>query len=606
MDDDAGRTLSTNELLEKISELESVWKTPGTPEAFTNVLDIFGITCTEDMTPEKIEAKFSEAFKAYNNIRMGFNEVEENSDDDGVAEEDVDSLDLRFKRFQDCLYYAREVMMSFLRMTNCADAFPPPRGIEFIFWMSPLDVNDLKPPQVYILFLLGSMYRARYRRLDTSVYEQIFLNGHATRAWKERCSIEDQVRRFSSKEQNFEMWKIMTERFESSVRYLTGCSDDEFPDLVSNRRVWSFEDGIYNASDDTFCFYAQHSDDTVVASKLIRMAFSSVYFHGQPVPSAPRLTYEQIHTPLFDSIFSPQQWGAEMVRWMFVFIGRLFYEVGELDGWQVIPFLKGVAGTGKSTVIKVVQAMYPTQAVGVLSNNVEKKFGLSALVAKKIFIVPEVKADCQLDQAEFQSIVTGEELSLAVKHEKPWCGRWIIPGILAGNENIGFVDKSGSISRRLVILDFPNRLAPSEMDPTLLKRLLSSELPAIIRKAAIAYNKAVADFGGRDIWTVLPSRICDERKKLQFSTNPLYSFINSDKVELSQEGYVLERVFIEQLKTFASLKFASAHIAWNEDFYGLLFGDYHLSVENCVKNWPPTTSNPQRNTYITGCKLSMD
>ena len=43
---------------------------------------------------------------------------------------------------------------------------------------------------------------------------------------------------------------------------------------------------------------------------------------------------------------------ADVSRWMYVMIGRLLYEVGELDGWQVgvyeIPgvFVMGGTGTG--------------------------------------------------------------------------------------------------------------------------------------------------------------------------------------------------------------------------------------------------------------------
>lgn len=596
--------VTRSQLIDNFTELETAWKTPGTPEGITNLLDIFSVTCSEDMTPQRVEDKFSVDWKAYIALRRDLDIVEDDDDADIVSAEERDSMKDRFVRFQDNIFYGRETMLSFLRMTNCNSSFPPPKTAEILFWMTPMDVSGLKPPQILILYLLGSMYRARYRRMGDDVYDQVYINGHATRAWKERCSIESQIRAFSTKESNFEMWQIMTDRMEGAVKYMTDCQDIEFPDLVHNRRVWSFEDGIYNASDDTFCSYAQHADDTLVSSKLIRMPFAVWYFEGQPIPSSPRLTYEQILTPLFDSIFSPQHWAGDMLYWMFVFIGRLFYEVNEKDSWQVIPFLKGVAGTGKSTVIKVIQAMYPASALGVLSNNVEKKFGLSALVGKTIFIVPEVKSDCQLDQAEFQSIVTGEELSLAVKHESPWCGRWTIPGIMAGNEAIGYADNSGSISRRIVVLDFPNRLAPADIDPTLLTRLLNTELPAIIRKSAVAYHKAVEDHGEADIWVGLPARMCEERKKLMYSTNPLYSFINSDRVAIDEEEYCLESVFISQLKTFASLKFSGVSISWNEDFYGMLFSDYDLSVEICDKNWPPTSNNLQHNTFITGCKVS--
>ena len=45
-----------------------------------------------------------------------------------------------------------------------------------------------------------------------------------------------------------------------------------------------------------------------------------------------------------------------------------------------------------------------------LSNNIERGFGLSGLVDKFMFIGPEIKADLKLEQAEFQSIITGEDV----------------------------------------------------------------------------------------------------------------------------------------------------------------------------------------------------
>eukprot|EP00752_Nemacystus_decipiens_P004386 g4009.t1 len=553
---------SRDDLLEAFADLENAWKTPATPEGLSNLLNIYNVTCAEDMNPQAVEDKFETDFMSFSAIKrdvlilqdLGLN-PDEGDDEAGIPEpmspQDWEQITTRFSRFQDNIFYGRETMLSFFRMTNYDGSFPPSSAVDQLFFQSQMDLQDLKPPQVYILFLLGCMYRKKYRRLADKVYEQIFINGHATRAWKERCSIAAQVQSFSTKEQQFTMWKVMTERLEPTVRYLAECNDAEFPDLVPNRRVWSFDDGVYDASDDTFCFYAQHTDDNVVASKLIRKPFAAVYFQGQPVPSAPRLTYEQVPTPLFDSIFAPQNWEPDMIRWLFVLIGRLFWETNENDSWQIIPFLKGVAGTGKSTVIKVIQAMYNPAQVGVLGNNTQKQFGLSSVVGKTIFIVPEVKSDFQLDQAEFQSVVTGEEVSLAVKHESPWVGRWSIPGCLAGNEAPGYLDKSGSISRRIVVLDFPNRLQPDAIDPTLLTRLLASELPAIIRKAAISYLKAVEDHGNMDIWTALPVRMLEERKKLQYSVDPLYAVLSIDIgyknlafciVDFEEDGFELAHV----------------------------------------------------------------
>ena len=62
--------------------------------------------------------------------------------------------------------------------------------------------------------------------------------------------------------------------------------------------------------------------------------------------------------------------------------------------------------------------------VGTLSNNIERKFGLSALADKLLFIGPEIKADIQLEQAEFQSIVSGETVQVGGK---------LLHGVCAGS-----------------------------------------------------------------------------------------------------------------------------------------------------------------------------
>ena len=126
-----------------------------------------------------------------------------------------------------------------------------------------------------------------------------------------------------------------------------------------------------------------------------------------------------------------------------------------MDGWQVIPFLKGVAMSGKSTIItKVFKKFYDSEDVRTLSNNIERKFGLSSIYDGFMFIAPEVKGDMCLEQAEFQSLVSGEDVSLARKYEKAKSIEWKTPGILAGNEIPNWKDNSGSVLRRILAWNF--------------------------------------------------------------------------------------------------------------------------------------------------------
>lgn len=592
-------TCSRQELIEKFEELEQKWKTPGSPEGLQNVLNIFDINSASDLVPQTAQDMYAKDWKLYARIRRELEDVDTDSEEND--EENQEELQERFARFQENIFYGRETILCFMRMTNCNSAFPVPSSAEILFWHSPMNKEDLQPTHIYTLYLLGSLFRMRYRRFEGFVFEQIFKNGQATHAWKEKCDIKTIVRSLSAKETNFEMWKMMLSGlFDPAVKYLTDSLDMEFPDLKIKRRVWSFNDGIYDASDDSFWFYGQHADDMLVSCKIIEKDFSNSYFAGDPIPGSALKAYSELDTPLFDSIFGPQDWDEDMRKWMFVFIGRLFYEVNEKDSWQVIPFLKGTAGVGKSCVIKVVQKMYNSRDVGVISNNIEKQFGLSTIFNKKIFIIPEMKGDFSLDVASFQSMITGEELSMAVKHENPCVGKWSVPGILAGNEAPNWQDKSGSISRRIVVLDFPNKVPPETSDPNLLSNIFSTEIPSIIRKASLAYKWAVANFGNADIWTALPQRMLAEKKRLQFSTNPLFAFMNSDRVEIDADEYTLESIFISQLKIFTSLKFPGVNIMWNHDTYSLIFSDYGVTVEDSTKNWPRSSENAQRGTYVVG------
>jgi hypothetical protein len=57
-----------------------------------------------------------------------------------------------------------------------------------------------------------------------------------------------------------------------------------------------------------------------------------------------------IPTPNFQTVMDYQKFEPDVCKWMYVMGGRCF-DVGDLDGWQIIPFLKGIARSGKSTLI---------------------------------------------------------------------------------------------------------------------------------------------------------------------------------------------------------------------------------------------------------------
>lgn len=73
-----------------------------------------------------------------------------------------------------------------------------------------------------------------------------------------------------------------------------------------------------------------------------------------------------------------------------VLIGRMFLPIGTLDNWQVAPCVIGDANTGKSTIAKVVTAMFPPNQIGVIGSSLESTFGLENFLKKRVVICPDM------------------------------------------------------------------------------------------------------------------------------------------------------------------------------------------------------------------------
>ena len=238
-----------------------------------------------------------------------------------------------------------------------------------------------------------------------------------------------------------------------------------------------------------------------------------------------------------------QGWPQIVKEWLCIVIGRMHFDLGELDNWQIMMFLLGQAGSGKSTILtKIIELFYEREDVGTLSNNIEERFGLSMFEDKLMIIAPEIKGNFKLEQAEFQSMISGESIQYAVKHKNAVSKIWKIPGACAGNEVPQYNDNSGSISRRLMVFLFNKKVIKGD---TYLGKKLEKELPYIQYACIRAYLDAVNKYESSDIWSVVPKYFHDSRDEMAETTNSLVHFLNSDKVNFGAELYCKESFFIE-------------------------------------------------------------
>ena len=503
-----------------------------------------------------------------------------------------------------------------------------------IYRFTPPDSSKNTPFQNLILYLLNTIYKKKFRRYppsgetgcegDKYCYREIYTkSGYYTYAWKRETSIEKFVYKSCQKELNYEQWHNLTvdkTNGKNVISFLSITDDHQFLELRKNRHVFSFTNGVYIAKNydsrtdiysDRFYKYGTYPalpSDTV-ASKYFNYEFNM--FEELDVND-----WYTIPTPFLQSIldfqFKNEDEYEEICKWMYILIGRMIYQVGDLDDWQVIGFIKGLAGTGKGTILtKIIKQFYEPDDVGILSNDGESTFGVSGFYDKLIFIAPEVKGDIKLPQAQFQGMVSGEDIVVSVKYKTPQNLVWKTPGMLAGNETPNYTDNSGSLSRRLLIFTFMNKVPKKSVDPLLGKKL-KLEIPYILKKANIAYLDAVNKYGKKSIWEVVPKYFIKNQQELTRNTNALMSFLDSGLVEYGNDMYVRETVFKNAFNTFCKEN-NFKKCKYNKDLYSLPFANSEEKhdvkigpISRRKLKYPRNTNNTCHGTFITGMGLRQE
>ena len=470
--------------------------------------------------------------------------------------DDIPDPRWEFQKIIKILMFSRKMLIYDCLVENC---YNPTRENEFkdtiegITDMIPItEETELNNYQKLILNMISRLNELEYKRYNEYCYEKIYTDdNYFSYAWGQKVSIENFV--LSSIDRNMapENWKLATmdkSSIKSVIEYLTKCIDINFPELKKNRNIFSFKNGVYitripNGNNGYTDYFYKYGEKPSLPPDTVACKYFDDYFENFD-----GIHWSEIDTSVFQSILE-YQYGSDKKQckdisyWVYVFLGRLLYNCGELDDWQVMLYIRGAAGTGKSSILtQIIQKFYEPNDVGIMSNDIERTFGLSALYDKFIFIGPEIKRNFSLSQALLQSIISGEDLSIPIKHHTAEALKWTVPGIMAGNEIPNYQDASGSISRRFVILDFKRKVEENKSDPHLRDKL-NKEIPRMIKKCNLAYLEAVKKYGDKNIWAQLPVYFHQTRMALKEQTNVLINFLLSDKISFVANGSTSELEF---------------------------------------------------------------
>lgn len=526
---------------------------------------------------------------------------------------------LKFNSLLEKVHYAQKTLMQFVHFERTTK-----QGHDYnanidtsMFKFVPLVYEEMKPFQKLIFQMLDYLEQYQFRRVDDVCYEEIRVNGYGTHAWKPKCPLIEIINKQCNMIDNFGNWCLMTtakEMDKQLVDHLTRTQDPRFPALHKDRNVFSFRNGIYfsviskakgvfnpetdHPLSDLFLAYESEDykqlDKHIVACKFFDMDFR--YTDGEDAT--------EVETPALDSIYEYQQLTPEVIVINKMLLGRMLYNVGELDNWQVIPFLLGAGGTGKSTINNIVRMFYEHEDVGIMANNYQKTFGLADIYDKFAFIAPEIKRDWGIDQAEFQEIVSGGKLNVNVKHKPSVRVMWTAPGMLGGNENPGFVDNASSIQRRVVVTRFDNKVMDG--DPQLPKKL-ELEMDAILKQCNMYYLHFARQFSNKDLWTILPDYFMETQKMMAAASNALCAYLDSDILEFDPNVYIPMDEFFKRFNLFCSENNLQKPKI-NVDFYRAPFAKYNLKVHTkMTKQYPAKNGRLYKNTtFIEGVDLKWD
>ncbi|HCK6753464.1 primase-helicase zinc-binding domain-containing protein [Salmonella enterica] len=164
-----------------------------------------------------------------------------------------------------------------------------------------------------------------------------------------------------------------------------------------------------------------------------------------------------------------------------VILAALFMVLANRYDWQLFLEVTGPGGSGKSILAEIATMLAgEDNATSATIETLESPRERAALIGFSLIRLPD-QEKWSGDGAGLKAITGGDAVSVDPKYKDAYSTH--IPAvILAVNNNpMRFTDRSGGVSRRRVIIHFPEQIAPEERDPQLRDKI-ARELAIIARQ----------------------------------------------------------------------------------------------------------------------------
>ena len=466
-----------------------------------------------------------------------------------------------------------------------------------------------------LIYLLETLAENEYARQGQYLYVKIKTKeGYSTYAWKQLMTIRkfilDNTSNNGIRYLKFDQWKNATSGGNTNIKaaenYLLEYEGPELMPLEKDRHVFAFKNGNYLSKinigteeepiwSDLFVEYSKSSkylNSKTVACKYFDQEF--IPFDSEEYMGDSWFKIMD-HCPNLRGILDYQEFPEEVQKWLMVFMGRWCFEIGELDSWACIMYLLGAANAGKSTLLtKVLYKFFEEVDIGMIANNIEKKFGLKAHITKYGVLAPEIDQTFQMEQTDWQLICEGGRNTFAEKGKTVVAEGevWKPQMAMAGNRLPGYNNNSGSYSRRIAVWYFKKPVI--EVD-THLDKKLEKEIPMILKMCISGYLYTINKYKNKGIWKILPNYFKEQKEEMEQTTNSLQNFLKSSKIILDKDRYIPDKVFKQAFNDHCREN-NLAKQQFTSDYYQGVFNINNITVTKRVKKKYPMDSSE----YITG------
>ena len=291
-------------------------------------------------------------------------------------------------------------------------------------------------------------------------------------------------------------------------------------------------------------------------------------------------TWEECQCPEVDTIYLCQKFCKHDRFMLYALKGRTLFAVGELDNFEITVLFDGIGGCGKTTLQKAQQSFDPPHLLGIQSPNMQPQFGMSTVAHARVVYCNEVSVDLNVVQEEWQTGVSGEWGSYAVKFGDPIVLEWKAQFFWCGNGfPVKFKNQMGQASRRIGGVLMPYPVAPR--DGSIMGRI-KKNLGHLQRKEVLAYFEFIAIHGSTDPMSTperLPPAFAEYYRRSRRATDPVEDFLSEGTfIQKDTDSIMLMSDFKELYNAYRAHFDMGRATRWSEESYRTPFNERGIFV----------------------------